>query len=264
MTEELILTRQGERTVEIILNRADKRNALNWDMLRALPVAVAQARRTAGVRAILVRGSGKGFSAGIDLNAFLELSAAYGPDWQRHMREITEEFQALLNSLAQVELPTIAVMHGFALGLGLELALACDLRIAAAGTQMGLPETRLGIVPDVGGSTRLAQVAGLARAKELIFTGRQIDAAQAESWGLVNRVAPMEQLEAEVNGLVEEIVQCAPLAVGMSKRLLNGMYDTPRGLALEGWAQSQLIATQDFGEGVQAMLQRRPAQFKGK
>jgi enoyl-CoA hydratase/carnithine racemase len=216
------------------------------------------------VRAILVRGSGKGFSAGIDLNAFLKLSTAYGPDWQRHMREITEEFQALLNSLAQVELPTIAVMHGFALGLGLELALACDLRIAAAGTQMGLPETRLGIVPDVGGSTRLAQVVGLARAKELIFTGRQIDAAQAESWGLVNRVAPVDLLEAEVNGLVEEIVQCAPLAVGMSKRLLNGMYDTPRGLALEGWAQSQLIATQDFGEGVQAMLQRRPAQFKGK
>lgn len=264
MTEELILTREGEHIVEIILNRADKRNALNWDMLRALPVAVAKARRVAGVRAIVVRGSGKGFSAGIDLNAFLELSAAYGPDWQRHMREITEEFQALLNSLAQVELPTIAVMHGFALGLGLELALACDLRIAAAGTQLGLPETRLGIVPDVGGSTRLAQVVGLARAKELIFTGRSIDAAQAESWGLVNHVAPMKQLEAAVNGLVEEIVQCAPLAVGMSKRLLNGMYDTPRGLALEGWAQSQLIATHDFGEGVQAMLQRRQAQFKGK
>ena len=264
MTEDLILTQQRENVFEIILNRADKRNALNWAMLRALPAAVAQARQAAGVRAIIVRGNGKGFSAGIDLNAFFELSSAYGPDWQRHMREITEEFQALLNSLAQVELPTIAVVHGFVLGLGLELALACDLRIAAAGTQMGLPETRLGMVPDVGGSTRLAQVVGLARAKELIFTGRQIDAAQAERWGLVNHVAPAEQLEALVNGLVEEIVQCAPLAVGMSKRLLNGMFDTPRGLALEGWAQSQLIATQDFGEGVQAMLQRRPAQFKGK
>ncbi len=264
MTEELILTQQRDNVFEIILNRPDKRNALNWAMLRALPGAAAQARRAAGVRAIVVRGSGKGFSAGIDLNAFLELPAAYGPDWQRHMREITEEFQALLNSLAQVELPTIAVLHGFALGLGLELALACDLRLAAEGALLGLPEARLGIVPDVGGSTRLAQAVGLARAKELIFTGRQIDAALAERWGLVNQVAPADQLDAALDGLLAEITQCAPLAVGMAKRLLNGMFDTPRGLALEGWAQSQLIATQDFGEGVQAMLQRRPAQFKGK
>ncbi|MBK6431290.1 enoyl-CoA hydratase/isomerase family protein [Candidatus Amarolinea dominans] len=209
-----------------------------------------------------MRGNGKGFSAGIDLNAFFELPAAYGPDWQRHMREITEEFQALLNSLAQVELPTIAVLHGFALGLGLELALACDLRLAAEGALLGLPEARLGIVPDVGGSTRLAQAVGLVRAKELIFTGRQIDAALAERWGLVNQVAPADQLDAALDGLLAEITQCAPLAVGMAKRLLNGMFDTPRGLALEGWAQSQLIATQDFGEGVQAMLQRRPAQFQ--
>lgn len=264
MTEELILTRQRQHIFEIILNRADKRNALNWAMLRALPAAVAQARRADGVRAIVVRGQGKGFSAGIDLNAFFELAGAYGPDWQRHMREITEEFQALLNSLAQIELPTIAVLHGFVLGLGLELALACDLRIAAAGTLLGLPETRLGIVPDVGGSTRLAQAVGLARAKELIFTGRQIDAAQAEQWGLVNQLAPAEQLEAVVDGLAAEIAQCAPLAVGMAKRVLNGTLDTARGLALEGWAQSQLIATQDFGEGVQAMLQRRSAQFRGK
>ena len=139
-----------------------------------------------------------------------------------------------------------------------------DLRLAAEGALLGLPEARLGIVPDVGGSTRLAPAVGLVRAKELIFTGRQIDAALAERWGLVNQVAPADQLDAALDGLLAEIMQCAPLAVGMAKRLLNGMFDTPRGLALEGWAQSQLIATQDFGEGVQAMLQRRPAQFKGK
>ncbi len=264
MAEELIVTRQRDAIFEIILNRPDKRNALNWPMLRALPTAVAQARRAAGVRVIVVAGEGKAFSAGIDLNAFLELPAAYGPDWQRHMREITEEFQALLNSLAQVELPTIAVLHGFVLGLGLELALACDLRLAAEGTLLGLPETRLGLVPDVGGSTRLAQLVGLARAKELIFSSRQIEAALAERWGLVNQVVPADQLATAVDALAAEITACAPLAVGMAKRLLNGMFDTPRGLALEGWAQSQLIGSQDFGEGVQAMLQRRPAQFKGK
>ncbi|MBK6561932.1 enoyl-CoA hydratase/isomerase family protein [Candidatus Amarobacter glycogenicus] len=215
------------------------------------------------MRAIVVRGSGKGFSAGIDLNAFFELPAAYGPDWQRHMREITEEFQALLNSLAQVELPTIAVLHGFALGLGLELALACDLRLAAEGALLACPKPGWASCPmsaaPRGWRRRLAWCA-----KELIFTGRQIDAALAERWGLVNQVAPADQLDAALDGLLAEIMQCAPLAVGMAKRLLNGMFDTPRGLALEGWAQSQLIATQDFGEGVQAMLQRRPAQFKGK
>ena len=263
MSDQLIYTEHRGPVFEIVLDRPEKRNALNWEMLKLLPDAVAKARRAEGVRAIVVRGAGKGFSAGIDLNAFFELPALYGPHWRTHMRQVTEDFQAMLTALAQVEIPTIAVLHGFVLGLGLELALACDLRLAAEDTVLGLPETRLGLVPDVGGSTRLAQLVGLARAKELIFTGRQINADLAERWGMLNRVVPADALDAEVQALVAEIEQAAPLAVGMAKRLLNGMLDTPRGLALEGWAQSQLIGSADFGEGVQAMLQKRPAQFRG-
>lgn len=264
MSDQLIFTEHRGPLFEIVLDRAEKRNALNWEMLKRLPDAVAQARRAAGVRAIVVRGAGKGFSAGIDLNAFFELQALYGAHWRTHMRQVTEDFQAMLSSLAQIEIPTIAVLHGFVLGLGLEVALACDLRIAAEDTVLGLPETRLGLVPDVGGSTRLAQLVGLARAKELIFTGRQINADVAARWGLVNRVVPAGELTADVEALVHEIEQAAPLAVGMAKRLLNGMVDTSRGLALEGWAQSQLITTEDFSEGVQAMLQKRTANFRGK
>ncbi len=263
MSDQLIYTEHRGTLIEIVLNRPEKRNALNWEMLKRLPEAVAKARRAAGVRAIVVRGAGKGFSAGIDLNAFMELPALYGPHWQTHMRQVTEDFQAMLSALAQIEMPTIAVLHGFALGLGLELALACDLRLAAEDTLLGLPETRLGLIPDVGGSTRLMQLVGPARAKELIFTGRQINAGLAGQWGLVNRVVPAEQLDAEVLDLVHEIEQAAPLAVGMAKRVLNGMLDTARGLALEGWAQSQLIASEDFGEGVQAMVQKRAPQFRG-
>lgn len=263
MSDQLIDTEHRGTVFEIVLNRPEKRNALNWDMLRRLPEAVAKARRAAGVRVIVVRGAGKGFSAGIDLNAFFELPALYGPHWRTHMRQVTEDFQAMLSVLAQIEMPTVAVLHGFALGLGLELALACDLRLATEDTVLGLPETRLGLIPDVGGSTRLAQLVGLARAKELIFSGRQINAGLAGQWGLVNRVVPAEQLDAEVDDLVHEIEQAAPLAVGMAKRVLNGMLDTSRGLALEGWAQSQLIASEDFGEGVQAVVQKRPAQFRG-
>lgn len=263
MSDQMIVTEHHGPVFEIVLNRPEKRNALNWEMLKRLPEAVGKARRANDVRAIVVRGAGKGFSAGIDLNAFFELPGLYGPQWRTHMRQVTEDFQAMLTSLAQIEIPTIAVLHGFALGLGLELALACDLRVAAEDTLLGLPETRLGLIPDVGGSTRLAQLVGLARAKELIFTGRQINAGLAERWGLLNRVVPAEQLAAEVHDLVSEIEQAAPLAVGMAKRVLNGMLDTSRGLALEGWAQSQLVGSEDFGEGVQAMLQRREAKFRG-
>ena len=145
-----------------------------------------------------------------------------------------------------------------------ELALACDLRLAAAGTALGLPETRLGIIPDVGGTTRLTRLVGPARAKELIFTGRRFDAADAEHWGIVQYVVERDALTARADELVAEISLAAPLAVGMAKRVIDGLADVDRGLMLEGWAQSQLFATEDFLEGAQAFMMRRPPQFKGR
>src|SRR5690606_37290787 len=176
---ELIETRQRDQLFEIILNRPEKRNAINLEMFRAFDAAVAEANRTPGLRVVLIRGAGESFSAGIDVSALLGLAQTHGPHWQQRMRSITDEFQGVLTRLERLELPTIALLHGHCLGLAFELALACDLRLAAEGTSLGLPESRLGIIPDVGGTTRLTRLVGPARAKELIFTGRRFDATLA-------------------------------------------------------------------------------------
>jgi enoyl-CoA hydratase/carnithine racemase len=127
-----------------------------------------------------------------------------------------------------------------------------------------LPETRLGLIPDVGGTTRLTRLVGPARAKELIFTGRHFDAADAERWGIVNHVVPAERLMAKAEEVAAEIEAAAPLAVGLAKRVIDGAFDLERGLALEGWAQSQLVTSQDFSEAVQAFVSQRRPEFKGR
>ena len=261
---ELVLTQQRDTIFEIILNRPDKRNAMNAELVAGLDTAVQTANRTPGIRAVIIRGEGKAFSAGIDVSTLLGLAQTYGPHWQQRMRSITDDFQAVFTRLERLELPTIALLHGYCLGLAMELALACDIRIAAEGTQMGLPETRLGIIPDVGGTTRLTRLVGPARAKELIFTGRHFDISYAERWGIVNYVLPEDQLMAKAEALAAEINQAAPLAVGMAKRVIDGLSDIDRGLMLEGWAQSQLMSSEDFLEGAQSFMMKRPPQFKGK
>lgn len=261
---DLVLTQQHETYFEIILNRPDKRNAINSDLYAAFDTAVFEAARAPGIRAVLIRGEGKSFSSGIDVTDFLSLPQKYGPNWQQRGRLITDEFQRVLTKLERLELPTIALLHGHCLGLAMELALACDIRIAAAGTQLGLLETRLGLIPDVGGTTRLVRLVGPARAKELIFTGKMIDAQQAEQWGIVNSVVPFDGLLDKGLELVAELNLAAPLAVGMAKRVIDGLADIDRGLMLEGWAQSQLFTTEDFMEGAQSFLMRRKPEFKGK
>jgi enoyl-CoA hydratase/carnithine racemase len=260
----LIQTRQRDDIFEIVLNRPEKRNAMNREMLMGLDTAVSQANRTPSLRAVLIRGEGQAFSSGIDVSVLLGLAQEYGNHWQQRMHAITDEFQSVLTRLERLELPTIALLHGYCLGLALELALACDIRLAAAGTKLGLPETRQGIIPDVGGTTRLTRLVGPGRAKELIFTGRHFDAAYAARWGIVNEVVPMAELLPQAEALVAEIRQAAPLAVGMAKRVIDGLADIDRGLMLEGWAQSELLKTEDFLEGAQAFMMKRPAEFKGK
>lgn len=260
---ELIITRQRDTLFEIVLNRPEKRNAINLEMMRGLDAAIAEANRAQGVRIVLIYGEGESFSSGIDVSSLLGLAQTHGPNWQQRMRSITDEFQGVMTRLERLELPTIALLHGHCLGLAFELALACDLRIAADETLLGLPETLLGIIPDVGGTTRLTRLVGPGRAKELIFTGRRFEAAVAEQWGIVNYVVPCADLMAKGEVLAAEIAQAAPLAVGMSKRVIDGLADIDRGLMLEGWAQSQLFASEDFLEGAQAFIERRPPRFKG-
>ena len=156
-------------------------------------------------------------------------------------------------------------MQGYCLGLALELALACDFRIAAERTKLGLPETRLGIIPDVGGTVRLVKLIGPARAKDLILTGRNIDLAQALDWGLVDAVYPKADLEGGVAELIESLSAAAPLAVSYAKRVINDIADNSRGLQVEAWAQAQLFRSEDFRQAVKAMIDKTyPIEWKGK
>lgn len=260
----LLLTEEHEGVLTLTLNRPEKRNAINFELYEQLDQALRQAAVTDALRVVLIRGAGPTFSSGIDVTNFLLLAQKYGDGWQQRMRTITADFQAVLNRLERLELPTIALLHGHCLGLALELALACDLRLAAAGTKLGVPETRLGMIPDVGGTTRLTRLVGLARAKELIFTGSEVDAAEAAAWGLVNHVVPADDLQARGAALAAEIAAAAPLAVGMAKRVIDGLADLDRGLQLEAWAQSQLFQSDDFMEAIRAFMERRAPDFKGR
>lgn len=261
---ELVLIERREAAAVVVLNRPDKRNAISRTMLAEISQAVAEAGQPPEVRAVLIRANGPGFSAGIDLNAFGDLAQDFGPDWRSHMLEITETFQASLNALAKCRVPTIALLHGFVLGLGLELALACDLRLAAEGTELALPETRLGMIPDVGGTTRLTRLVGPGRARELILTGRAVDAATAERWGLINEVAPAEQLMDHGLALAAEIGRCAPLAVSAARRVIDQLDEDEGGQRLEAWAQSALVQSDDFQTGVQAAASKTPPRWQGR
>lgn len=261
---ELIQLKQRKSIAEIVLNRPEKRNAINLEMLDALSEVIANIGQLNGLRVILLRGEGSVFSSGIDVTTFLQLPARYGESWQQQMPTITKEFQTIFNRLDQLSVPTIALLRGYCLGLALELAMACDIRIATNGTMIGLPESRLGIIPDVGGTTRLTRLIGLARAKELIFTGKQVPAETAVQWGLVNHVTDDQELDSKAEDLAQEIIAAAPLAVGMAKRVLNDASELEQGLNLEAWAQSQLIKTEDFTEAVQAFLMKRKPEFKGR
>ncbi|MBZ0280663.1 MAG: enoyl-CoA hydratase/isomerase family protein [Anaerolineae bacterium] len=260
----LILTQRRDHLFEIILNRPEKRNAISWPMMTELDAAFIEVEKASGVRAVLIRAEGSGFSAGIDLTAFMDMSDRFGEGWRDNLFPLTAAYQAVLNKVERCSVPVIALLHGYCLGLGFELALACDFRIIAEGTKIGLPESRLGLIPDVGGTTRLTRLVGPARAKELVMTGRHIDLACAEQWGIANYVLPADEVLGRGEALAAEIAQAAPLAVSYAKRVIDGISDIDRGLQLESWAQAQLMRTQDFEIGVQAMLTKQQAEWKGK
>jgi enoyl-CoA hydratase/carnithine racemase len=253
---DAVKTNQRGAIFEIILNRPDKRNAFNRAMLDGVAEAATAAGRAEGARVVFVRGEGKTFSAGLDASLLTTLAERYGPRWKQRGQTIVAEAQSAFTQLERIELPTIALLHGHCLGLAMELALACDIRFAAEGTVMGLPETRLGLIPDLGGTTRLTRLVGPARAKELIFTGRIFEAALAAQWGIVNHVVPAEELMPKAEALAEELSLAGPLAIGATKRIIDGQADIDRGLMLEAWAQAQLFNTEDFEHRLAAFANR--------
>jgi enoyl-CoA hydratase/carnithine racemase len=264
MMSALVNVQRRGSLLEIVLNRPEKRNAINWQMMIELDAAIMEAEKTSGIRAVLLRGEGSGFSGGIDLMTFQTAGEQFGDHWRENVFPLTQAYQAVTNKFERCSVPIIALLHGYCLGLGFELALACDFRFAAEGTKIGLPEAKLGIIPDVGGTTRLTRLIGAARAKEYVMTGRNFDLACAEQWGVVNAVVAADDLLARGEGLAAELAQAAPLAVSFAKRIIDGIADMDRGLQLEAWAQNQLLKSEDFEVGVQAMLTKQPPVWKGK
>jgi enoyl-CoA hydratase/carnithine racemase len=266
MGEPLILTRQDGPLHYVTLNRVDKRNALTIEMMEALAEAVREADQYPAVRAVIVHANGPVFSSGIDVMALATMRAGAGDmNAGRWLRRFAEQLQQTLHRIEQSEVPVIGALHGKVMGMGLELACAFDFRVGDPSVQLSLPETRLGLIADVGGITRLVKLVGPSRTKDLLLTARTMDAAEALHWGLLNRVSEAEASLAAAEALGHQIAQNAPLAVGLGKLVVDqgdGL-DRYTHMFLERLAQSQLIATEDLGEGLSAFLEKRPAAWKG-
>jgi enoyl-CoA hydratase/carnithine racemase len=212
----IILTEDRGAVRHVILNRPEKRNAMNQELLRALGQALREAAAEDAVHCVVLRGEGPVFSAGVDLNELAASSAQPG-----HLRSFRKVFLDCANVCEEMAKPVVCAIHRTCVGGALEVALGCDLRIASSDSQLGLPEVKFGIIPDVGGSTRLPAVVGLGRAKELIMTARTIDAGEAERIGLINRVVAPEQLESATQALVDELLANSHVAVGRAKRVID-------------------------------------------
>ena len=244
----------------VVMTRAEKRNAMHGEMVLALGEAFRDAAADDSVRVVVLRGEGPMFSSGMDLSSLGDLA-----DSPESLRPFRREVLGAWNLLEEMTKPTICQIHGAAIGGAMELALACDMRVMAEDAVAGLLETRIGLLPDVGGCSRLPAVVGLGIAKELIMTGRVIDGREAHRIGFANRIAPADGLDDATQGLCDELLKCAPLAVGLAKRVMDAAAKPALAQTLEQEVTSQqlLAASADFAEGTRAFKEKREPQFAG-
>jgi len=263
MSSELVLTKVEAGVLEITLNRAEKRNALSLELFEAVGEAFEQAADPQ-VRAVLLRGEGPVFCAGIDLNSLAELA---GDPAEGAFLKGVHHLQDIYMRLDRIGKPSVAAMQGAAVGAGLQLGLACDLRVAAEDLTMGLFEIHYGIASDLGGLFRVVHLCGPARAKDLAMTGREVKPEEALRIGLVDRVVPAESLADAGQALARELAGKAPLAVRAIKRLCDDVAagQTPEASLLAvAEAQVDLIAHPDFMEAVSARMQKREPVFSAQ
>ncbi len=246
----------------ITLARPERRNAMNRKMFVELAEAAEQASDDERVRGIVLSGEGSSFCAGLDLSMLGELAGIQGARFRSFVRLAQRPF-ALLAGMPK---PSLAAVQGHALGAGCQLALACDLRVAAADARFSIMEAKYGLIPDLGGPHRLARLVGPARAKELIWTTRAADAEEAERIGLANRVVSPDQLSKEAEALVLDVLAHSPVTIGLVKDLVDRASETPLEVEFEreATAQNAAIGSSDHAEAVAAFLEKRPPRFTGR
>ncbi|MCI4346297.1 MAG: enoyl-CoA hydratase-related protein [Thermoplasmata archaeon] len=254
----LVLRKSEEDGVELLLLRNPPVNALSTALLEELDHALQGLPAT--TRCLLLTGDGTYFSAGADLKEMGRLDLAEAP---RLLRKV----QGIFRRLAEAPFPSIAALNGLTVGGGLELALACDLRVAGESAKLGAPETSFGLMPAYGGTQRLARIVGRSKAMELVFTANLLTAAEALRIGLVNRVVPSGQELRAARDLAHGIAQRAPRAVAAAKRAMRLGLERPleEGLAIElGEFEREVLPSEDLLEGISAFSERRPPKFQGK
>jgi len=260
MNADLLLAEETDGIVQLTLNRPQVMNSLNFALLQALREKIDAVRFRADIRVVIITGAGeKAFCAGADLKE----RATLAPE---QVKEYIFTIRNLFTSIELLGKPVIVAVNGIALGGGTELALAGDIRIASMNATMGLTETRLAIIPGAGGTQRLPRLVGKGKAKELIFTGRRIDAREALEIGLVNKICAPDALLDECRSMAAMMCEAGPIALEQAKYAINyGMeVDMQTGMAIESNAYWVCIPTEDRLEGLAAFREKRKPVFKGK
>jgi 2-oxoglutaroyl-CoA hydrolase len=255
MGEFLRVERQGPAAT-VWIDRQPKMNTMTVAMRNEFPGIFRDLDGAEDVRVVVIRGAGgKAFSAGGDLAEFLTLAPADLESWGD-----------TLTAAERCRKPVVAAIDGFAMGAGLELALACDIRVATRRSEFAFPEIRLGMIPGSGGTQRALRLIGMTRAKLFMMTGRRISGAQAEAWGLVTECVADDALDASVAAIVRELAERAPLALRTLKMVLNRGAEAPleTALELERKSYAWLRSTQDYAEGVTSFLEKRPPKYVGR
>lgn len=259
MSEKTVLTEKRGAIAIVTLNRPKNLNALSADLVSECLLVLHTLEHDDAVRVVVLTGAGRAFCAGGDLGSLDALSTA------DERRRFIAKAATIAKLLAAMSKPVIAMVNGVAAGAGFNLALACDLAYAAEGVRFIQSFANVGLSPDCGGFYFLPKTVGLAKAKELMFTSRPVDAAEAKALGIVNDVYPPEELKKKVMATAEAIAAKAPLGIAMTKKAVNNYGATlDETLTFEEMATSMLLGTEDFREGVRSFNEKRPPKFQGK